>query len=155
MSKQMTEKEALMRAASFCSASEHCREEVNEKLSRWGIGAEAAARIVGQLEAERFIDDERFCRAYVNDKFRFSKWGKKKIAQGLYLKKISQETVRHCLDEIDEEIYLSVLRDLLQAKRKNVCAKDEYEEKAKLARFAMSRGFEWEYIKRCIDFSED
>ena len=112
MSAQLTDEEALNRVASYCSTAEHCRAEINEKLQRWGIAYETIARILDQLEAEKFIDDERFCRAFVNDKFRFSKWGKMKIAQGLYMKKIPSDVVWRYLNEIDEEEYLSVLLDL-------------------------------------------
>ena len=48
---------------------------------------------------------------------------------------------RH-LNEIDEEEYLSILRDLLASKRKSIHAKDDYELNGKLMRFAVSRGFE-------------
>ena len=48
---------------------------------------------------------------------------------------------RH-LNEIDDEEYLSILRDLLASKRKSIHAKDDYELHGKLMRFAMSRGFE-------------
>ena len=75
MSAQLTDEEAVNRVASYCSTAEHCRAEINEKLQRQGIAYETIARILDQLEAEKFIDDERFCRAFVNDKFRFSKWG--------------------------------------------------------------------------------
>ena len=34
MSAQLTDEEALNRVASYCSAAEHCRAEVNEKLQR-------------------------------------------------------------------------------------------------------------------------
>ena len=87
MSAQLTDEEALNRVASYCSTAEHCRAEINEKLQRWGIAYDTIARILDRLESEKFIDDERFCRAFVNDKFRFAKWGKMKIAQGLYMKK--------------------------------------------------------------------
>ena len=148
MSAQLTDEEALNRVASYCSTAEHCRAEINEKLQRWGIAYETIARILDQLEAEKFIDDERFCRAFVNDKFRFSKWGKMKIAQGLYMKKIPSDVAWRYLNEIDEEEYLSVLRDLLTSKRKSIHASDDYELNGKLMRFAMSRGFELKDIKR-------
>ena len=112
-------------------------------------------RCVELLETEKFIDDERFCRAFVNDKFRFSKWGKMKIAQGLYMKKIPSDVAWRYLNEIDEEEYLSVLRDLLASKRKSIHASDDYELNGKLMRFAMSRGFELKDIKRCIDVPEE
>ena len=84
----MTEEEALNRVAAYCSAAEHCRAEVSDKLQKWGIAYDAIERILARLEAEKYIDDERYCRAFIGDKFRFAKWGKMKIGQGLYMKKI-------------------------------------------------------------------
>ena len=155
MSAQLTDEEALNRVASYCSAAEHCRAEVNEKLQRWGIAYETIARILERLETEKYIDDERFCRAFVNDKFRFAKWGKMKRAQGLYMKKIPSDVAWRHLIEIDDEEYLSILRDLLASKRKSIHAKDDYELNGKLMRFAMSRGFELKDIRRCIELPEE
>ena len=53
MSAQLTDEEALNRVASYCSAAEHCRAEVNEKLQRWGIAYETIARILERLETEK------------------------------------------------------------------------------------------------------
>ena len=155
MSAQITEEEALNKVASYCSSAEHCRAEINDKLQRWGIAYEAIARILSRLETEKYIDDERYCRAFVKDKFRFAKWGKVKIAQGLYMKKISSDTVWRYLNEIDEEEYLQVLNGLLASKRKSIHARNEYERNQKLIRFAMSRGFEMKDIKRCIEVLEE
>lgn len=113
------------------------------------------SRILSRLETEKYIDDERYCRAFVKDKFRFAKWGKVKIAQGLYMKKISSDTVWRYLNEIDEEEYLQVLNGLLASKRKSIHARNEYELNQKLIRFAMSRGFEMKDIKRCIEVLEE
>ena len=146
----MTEEEALNRVAAYCSAAEHCRAEVSDKLQKWGIAYDAIERILARLEAEKYIDDERYCRAFIGDKFRFAKWGKMKIGQGLP----SDVAWRH-LNEIDQEEYLAVLRDLLASKRKSVRGKDEYELNGKLIRFAMSRGFEMKDIKCCIEVSDD
>ena len=155
MSAQLTDEEALNRVASYCSAADPCRAEVNEKLQRCGIAYETIARILERLETEKYIDDERYCRAFVNDKFRFAKWGKMKIAQGLYMKKIPSDVAWRHLNEIDEEEYLSILRDLLASKRKSIHAKDDYELNGKLMRFAVSRGFELKDIRRCIEIPEE
>lgn len=155
MSAQLTDEEALSRVASYCSTAEHCRAEISEKLQRWGIAYETVIRILNQLEDEKYIDEERFCRAFVNDKYRFAKWGKMKIAQALYMKKIPKDLSWRCLNAIDEEEYLSILRDLLASKRKSINAADDYELNGKLMRFAMSRGFELKDIKRCIDLPDE
>ena len=151
----MTEEEALTRVSAYCATAEHCRAEVSEKLQKWGIAYEAIERIVKRLEAEKYIDDERFCRAFVNDKFRFAKWGKMKIGQGLYMKKIPDDLSWRCLNGIDQDEYLAVLRDLIASKRKSVRGKDEYEQNGKLIRFALSRGFEMKDIKCCIEVSDE
>ena len=99
--------------------------------------------------------EECFCRAFVNDKYRFAKWGKVKIAQALQLKKISYNTCRQFLNEIDEEEYLYILDSLLTAKRKSIHAENEYELNGKLMRFALSRGFEMKDIRHCIQLSDE
>ena len=151
----ITEEEALNRMAAYCSTAEHCKAEVNEKLQKWGLPYEVINRIIDRLVVEKFIDEERYCRAFVNDKFRFAKWGKMKIAQGLYMKKIPSDVAWRHLNEIDEEEYLSILRDLLASKRKSIHAKDDYELNGKLMRFAVSRGFELKDIRRCIEIPEE
>ena len=65
---EITETEALNRVAAYCSTAEHCRAEIAEKLQRWGIAYDAIDRIINRLEQEKYIDEERFCRAFINDK---------------------------------------------------------------------------------------
>ena len=142
---EITETEALNRVAAYCSTAEHCRAEIAEKLQRWGIAYDAIDRIINRLEQEKYIDEERFCRAFINDKYRFAKQGKK----------ISSSVYCPYLNEIDEEEYHAVLQKLLVAKRKSVRAESEYELNGKLVRFALSRGFEMKDICRCIEVSEE
>ena len=152
---EITETEALNRVAAYCSTAEHCRAEIAEKLQRWGIAYDAIDRIINRLEQEKYIDEERFCRAFINDKYRLAKWGKMKIGQALQLKKISSSVYWPYVNEIDEEEYHAVLQKLLAAKRKSVRAESEYELNGKLVRFALSRGFEMKDICRCIEVSEE
>lgn len=152
---EITETEALSRVAAYCSTAEHCRAEITEKLQRWSIPYDAIDRILARLEQEKYIDEERYCRAFVRDKYRFDKWGKVKIGQALQLKKIPQSVYFPFLNEIDEEEYLSILSGLLAAKRKSVRAENEYERNNKLVRFALSRGFEMKDIRRCIPISDE
>lgn len=152
---EMTETEALNRVAAYCSTAEHCRAEIAEKLQRWGIAFDAIERILNRLEQEKYLDEERYCRAFINDKYRFAKWGKVKIGQAFQLKKISPFVYRPFLEEIDEEEYLFYLQKMLAAKRKSVHAENEYELNGKLIRFALSRGFEMKDIRRCMDIPDE
>ena len=152
---EITETEALAKMKAYCASAEHCRAELTEKMQRWGLAYDTVNRIVTQLEHENFIDEERYCRAFINDKYRFAKWGKVKIAQALHLKKIPPYVYSLMLNNIDEEEYLGILRRLLEAKRKSVRATDAYEQNGKLVRFALSRGFEMKDIRRCMDVPEE
>lgn len=151
----MTELEALNKITSYCSAGEHCRSEVVEKMQRWGLPYETVNRIVEQLVKEKYIDEERYCKAFINDKYRFDKWGKIKIAQALQLKKIPSSVYWIFLNNIDKEEYLSILNKLLQTKRKSVHAETDFERNGKLIRFALSRGFEMDDIRQCLDVSDE
>lgn len=154
MKAEINEQEALARLSAWCSLAEHCRSEVEEKALRWGLSAQAASRIVSRLEEERFVDEERFCRAFIRDKSLFAKWGKMKIGQALRLKRIPQSVYGPLLDEVvDDGEYLSTLRALLASKRKTIRARNDYEARAKLVRFALGRGFSMDDIGRCIDLS--
>ena len=152
---EITEDDALGRMMAYCASAEHCRAEVVEKMQRWGLPYDAVDRIVKRLEQERYIDEERYCRAFIRDKYLFAKWGKVKIGQALQLKKISSMTYRPFFEEIDEDEYLSILKKLLAAKRKSVRAENAYELNVKLMRFALSRGYEMKDIRRCLDVSEE
>lgn len=152
--KELTEQEALLRLTTLCSQSEHCQWEMTEKLRRWGISEEAQARIMQYLTAERYIDDARFCRAFVHDKIKYNKWGRRKVEQALMAKRIDREVCRSVLDEVDEADYIAVLRPLLQSRRRQLKGLSDYDLRNRLVRLAMSRGFTYDIIKQCLDVDD-
>lgn len=133
---------AYDKAALLCSRSEKCTSEILEKLRLWGFSAEESEPVIVQLIAEKYLDDERFARAYVKDKFRFNRWGKQKIAHMLRAKNISSEILEMAFEEIEDEGYSDELRKLMTDKEKSIKAKDKYDKRNKLMRFALGRGFE-------------
>jgi regulatory protein len=133
---------AYDKAAFLCSRSEHCASEIQEKLKIWGLTSEDFEPVIEKLKEEKYIDDERFARAYVKDKFRFNHWGKQKIAFMLRSKNISAEIMELAFEEIEQEGYSDELRKILTDKEKSIKAKDKYDKRNKLMRFAMGRGFE-------------
>lgn len=149
--KEITEKEALKKLGALCSRSEHCTFEMQEKMTRWGLDEKAQARVIAELVKGKFVDDERFARAFANDKARYNKWGRRKIDQALYMKHIDEDIRRKVLDEIDGEVYNSSLRPLLEAKLKSTKAKSDYELMCKLLRFAIGRGYDIEEARSCIE----
>ena len=154
MKKEMTEQEAYLQLAALCAQAEHCQHEMLEKLRKWEVAEEAQARIMARLVAERYVDDERYARAFVKDKIRYNKWGRRKVQQALWMKHIDNDIQQTVLDEIDDEDYLRVLKPLLKQKSKSIRAESDYERNQKLVRFALGRGFTFDIIRQCLDTSD-
>ena len=153
--KEITEKEALLRLSALCSQGEHCQWEMLEKMRRWELDDASQARIMARLVKDRYVDDERYARAFVLDKIRYNKWGRRKVEQALWQKHIDDDIRQRVLGEVDDEEYLSVLRPLLKQKRRSVKASSDYEMNQKLIRFALGRGFTFDIIRQCLDVTDE
>ena len=146
----MTADEILYKLAARCSVSEQCLSDIEDKLAKYDLTEEERTRILRHLVEEKYVDDGRYAEAYVRDKYRFNKWGRMKIAQGLRMKGIDRETIESAMETINETEYLSILRDLIKTKRKSAKGKNDYEINGKLACFATGRGFEYSDIRQCL-----
>lgn len=153
--KEMTEERALSRLAALCSRGEHSAGEMDEKMRRWGLGEDARERVVQYLVAHKYVDDERFARAFVHDKLEYNGWGRRKLEQALWQKRVAADVIDRVLSETAPEDFKEKLRPLLAAKRKSIKAKDSRELTAKLIRFAMGRGFSYEQTRECLDSADD
>ena len=154
MKKEMTEQEAYLQLAAICAQAEHCEHEMRDKMKRWELDETVQNCIIDRLTKERYIDHERYARAFVKDKIRYNKWGRRKVQQALWMKRIDNDIQQRVLDEIDEKEYLDVLRPLLKQKRKSIKAESDYELNQKLVRFALSRGFTFDIIRQCLNVDE-
>lgn len=152
---EMTEEKALSRLAALCSRGEHSAGEMDEKMRRWGLDEDARGRVVQYLVSHKYVDDERFARAFVRDKLEYNGWGRRKLEQALWQKRVAQDVIDRVLDDTAPEDFTEKLRPLLAAKRRTVKAKDSRELTAKLIRFAMGRGFSYEQIRECLDDADE
>jgi len=145
-----TPEEILQKATAYCAASEHCESEIIEKLSTWEVTAEEQCQYIQYLYEHHFLDSLRYCKSYVHDKFYFQRWGRKKIRMMLIGKGLPPMDIEQAMADINEEEYIALLRKILQTKRvhcnKGDSAQGQYKEKAKLIRFALSKGFEYDLI---------
>lgn len=151
----MTGQQAFSKLATLCARSEHCQYDMLEKMRQWGVSDEEQAKVMQRLVNERYVDDSRYARAFVLDKVRYNKWGRRKAEQALWAKRIDRSIANDALDSISNEEYLSVLRPLLKQKRKSTKAQSEYELNMKLIKFALGRGFTMDIIKQCIDVDDE
>lgn len=138
--------EFYAKASRICSRQEVCRADMMQKMRNWNISFSEKGEILDNLEAENFIDEQRYANAFVNDKFKFNKWGRIKISHNLRQKQISSSNIQNAINQIDENIYNSTLTSLLEKKTASISEPDIQKRKEKLIRFAISRGFETHLI---------
>ena len=143
-------KTILTKAMQICSRKELCASDVETKLESCGTAKVDAHKILNILLKENFINEERYAKAFVNDKFKYNKWGKIKIASHLKAKRIPSAIISLALDSIDNDQYIKTIEALLKSHKKSIKAKNDYELKAKLIRFGLSRGFESSLLYRFL-----
>jgi regulatory protein len=150
---EKNEKEDLLhRAQKICSGREYCISDITSLLDRWGAKDEKTKSwIINKLVEDKFLDEVRYCRAFARDHFTYSQWGKVKIAMSLKAKNIPEGAISSGLEAIDEGEYLTLLKKLIGDQQKRVKAKNRYDLKGKLLRYALGKGFESHLVYEAIN----
>lgn len=149
--KQISYEKALSKAMYLCSKAEKCKSDIRKKLFDWKANPVEHDKIISELEKQQFIDEERFAKFYVRDKFKFNNWGKIKIKAMLFQKQIPEKIINDAIEQITEKDYLNTLTNILKNKEKQIKETDIYKKKNKLLKFASSKGFEPNLILHIID----
>lgn len=141
---------AMKRAASFCAESERNVAEVERKLRKWGVDDDDIDSIIDRLKSDDFLNEERYCKAYINDRFRLNHWGKVKIRYELGKRDVDRQYIDAALADIDDDEYIEVLKEVVEAKRRTLKDTDTYSASAKILRYALTRGFESDIVSKVI-----
>ena len=139
----------LKKVLRYCAYQDRCTQEVRTKLATFDMPNPEKDKIVKLLVEEGYLDDVRYASTFVRSKIHLKKWGVNKIRMALKIKGIGDEIISNALSEIDPEIYREELVKVLKAKKIN--ESDPYKRKAKLAQYAMQKGYEptlvWDVIR--------
>lgn len=142
------DKAKLSRMQTLCSKKEYSPKQITEKLLKAGLSGEEAAEIVASLKRDKYLDENRFARAYVRDKAILGGWGDAKITFMLHGEGIPQEAIDAAFEELSESDREKKVLKALETKYKTL--KDTPEARLKLIRFGLSRGFSYDYINPLI-----
>lgn len=139
----------LKKVLHYCTYQDRCTQEVITKLATFDMPDSEKKKMLKLLVDEGYLDDERYASTFVRSKIHLKKWGVNKIKMSLKMKGISEEIINDALSEIDPEIYKEELIKVLKSKKIN--ESDPYKKKAKLAQYAMQKGYEpnlvWDAVK--------
>ena len=140
----------LDRLQAQCVKREYCRSDIFKKaLTAFEGDREEAERLVASLVEDRFVDDARYAVAFAREKARLSGWGPVKISYSLIVKGISKDVISGALKEVDQGEAGRRMVSVLETKSRAL--KGDPQEKFKLIKFGLTRGYEYEKIAPVVD----
>lgn len=143
----------ITQLARFCAYRDRSHKEVQQKMRELGAQEEQAAEATVELIRLGFLNEERFARAYARGKFRILGWGREKIRQGLEQEDIQSRLISLAIrSEIDEEEYLSTLRQAAEKKAATLPEIKSPASRQKIRDFLLRKGFESSLIDSEIRF---
>lgn len=137
------------RAEQYCARAERCASEVEVLMKKCGATVGQTNEVIEHLQEHGFVNDARYCRAFVHDKVAFDGWGKRKIQHALRARHLPDYDIEAALQNIDETAYKTNILTLI--KRHSATAPD------KQLLFMLQRGYTYEDIRRYtkIEIEED
>ena len=147
--------EAKHKIESYCAYQDRSHFEVKNKLFSWGLSSDQIDQITAYLIENKFLDEGRFAESYVSGKLRIKHWGRIKIKQGLKQKQIPDRIIQLAFKTIDPDEYYTILKHEIAKKQKDLSnEKDPWKKKAKVLRYAQSKGFENDLIFEALAETE-
>lgn len=140
----------LDRLQAQCVKREYSRSDIFKKaLAAFDGNREEAERAVASLVGERFVDDARYAAAFAREKSRLAGWGPVKISFALSGKGISKAVISEALKEVDPDEADRRMTAVLETRYKSL--KGDPQEKFKLIKFGLTRGYEYDKIAPVVD----
>ena len=140
----------LDRLQTQCVKREYCRSDIFRKAMTALEGdKDTAERLVASLVEDRFVDDSRYAAAFAREKARLAGWGPVKISFALAAKGISKDVASKALREVEPEDADRRMLSVLETKYRSL--KGDPQEKFKLIKFGLTRGYEYEKIAPVVD----
>lgn len=143
--------QALRLLMNMAARAERSSGDALRLMKRWGVDDNDAQRVLQRLIAERFIDDSRYAAAFVREKINLSGWGSYKIVAVLRRKGVDNRIIENALSQYGSVDMEERLQGLLEKKIKTVKYRDTSDLRAKLFRFAASRGYDYSTAMQAVD----
>ena len=149
--KRKSAEQALRLLMNMAARAERSSGDALRLMKRWGVDDNDAQRVLQRLIAERFIDDSRYAAAFVREKMNLSGWGSYKIVAALRRKGVDNRIIENVLSQYGSVDMEERLQGLLEKKIKTVKYRDTSDLRAKLFRFAASRGYDYSTAMQAVD----
>lgn len=102
----------------FISKKMRSRKEVKDFIDKYDLSKIEQQKMLEKLEKNKYINDEIFCRAYIQDRMLLSSDGPGKMYNDLVDKNIKVELINKYLDQVEEDTIYQKLEKLILKKIK-------------------------------------
>lgn len=144
------QKKILSRLERQCVRAEYCSSDILKKAVSLLEGDTVAAKeVLESLIGNGFVDDRRYAAAFAREKSGITGWGPVKIRFALSSKRIPSATIAEALEEVDGARAEQKLRKLMEAKWKSLSGDEAA--RLKLLKYALSRGYDYDTVKRIAE----
>ncbi len=126
--------------------------EVREKMTKRGYASTVINEVINNLLQEKYLDDENYTEVFINSMKNYKTWGRFMMKKKLYEKKLPKELAESKLAElVSDEDELVIAQKYLEREYKNInLAELSYEEKQKVMRRLLSRGFGMDSVTKLV-----
>ncbi len=146
------DKKILAKLQRFCVYRERSVQEVKEKMNLLMVPYAQYQLYISLLEEQKFLDEQRFIKAFINDKFKINRWGKNKIKQALALHKISAHEADEVFEYyIDEQQYLKTLQHIITRFKPKTKGLEKYKAQQKILAHCYAKGYEPELTIKVLE----
>lgn len=120
---------------------DHARNELKLKAIKKGFHQKHIETILDDLTKKKYINNLDFARKFVQDKFKFNKWGRNKIKVELKLKGISDKEISLALDSLDNQEITETIKQLIIKNQRKFLRVDPLKRKKKIFDFLIRKGY--------------
>lgn len=138
---------AKRRAMHLLEKMDRSEKQLRLKLKDDGYPPEAVETAIDYVKSYHYVDDERLARSYI--RFYQTSRSRMRLMQDLMKKGIDKEVIQRCMEEENETSQIEMIHRLMEKKHYDN-SNATREEKAKMYRFLMQRGFPSSEITRAM-----
>lgn len=124
--------------------------ELRLKMQDKGFDSHLIDNAINTLKEQKYLDDERYCEMFINDKINISKHGVRKIKEALYYKGIDKEIIEEKIRKVSQEDEEERAINLGKKKLFNIKEEDTRKKYIKLSNYLVGKGFEFDVVKRTV-----
>ena len=137
------------KAVNYISRKMRTKKELEKYLSKEFI-KEDIDKAIEKLKKEKYLDEEMYLKAYINDSLRFSMDGKLKIKQKLINLGLNKELIMEKLLEVDDVIWQDKCDKLAHKKVLSNHKDSKQVIKNKVKNYLLNNGYELKYIENSL-----